>query len=235
MKGHSKADLKRLDAALIALPNDNDPMLLPEFDGFCAGLLVCPDMIPPSAWLREVWGPKGPPAFGSIEEMQATLDLVMGHYNRVAEMLVPPVQYGPVMDEDRRTGRVLFAGWVEGFVRAVRLRPMSWKRITESGDQDAIAAFSLLLEIPLVGSGAGSLDPKRQAQLLKDAPGLIPDLVLELNRFTKSQRLEARAASPFPANWPVAPVQGGKVGRNDPCPCGSGKKYKKCCGATSGI
>jgi uncharacterized protein YecA (UPF0149 family) len=23
---------------------------------------------------------------------------------------------------------------------------------------------------------------------------------------------------------------GNKVGRNDPCPCGSGKKYKKCCG-----
>jgi len=26
-------------------------------------------------------------------------------------------------------------------------------------------------------------------------------------------------------------VRGDKVGRNDPCPCGSGKKYKKCCGA----
>ena len=25
-------------------------------------------------------------------------------------------------------------------------------------------------------------------------------------------------------------VKGSKVGRNDPCPCGSGKKYKKCCG-----
>lgn len=25
-------------------------------------------------------------------------------------------------------------------------------------------------------------------------------------------------------------ITGGKVGRNDPCPCGSGKKYKKCCG-----
>jgi len=23
--------------------------------------------------------------------------------------------------------------------------------------------------------------------------------------------------------------EGKKVGRNDPCPCGSGKKYKKCC------
>lgn len=28
-----------------------------------------------------------------------------------------------------------------------------------------------------------------------------------------------------------APVHAVKVGRNDPCPCGSGKKYKKCCGA----
>ena len=25
-------------------------------------------------------------------------------------------------------------------------------------------------------------------------------------------------------------IKGAKVGRNDPCPCGSGKKYKKCCG-----
>jgi len=31
------------------------------------------------------------------------------------------------------------------------------------------------------------------------------------------------------AQQPV--VRGRKVGRNEPCPCGSGKKYKKCCGA----
>ena len=29
----------------------------------------------------------------------------------------------------------------------------------------------------------------------------------------------------------IAPAQRTKIGRNDPCPCGSGKKYKKCCGA----
>jgi len=28
-------------------------------------------------------------------------------------------------------------------------------------------------------------------------------------------------------------VRGAKIGRNDPCPCGSGKKYKKCCGVNS--
>jgi SEC-C motif-containing protein len=32
-------------------------------------------------------------------------------------------------------------------------------------------------------------------------------------------------------NPPVAPRHVTKIGRNDPCPCGSGKKYKKCCGA----
>ena len=33
----------------------------------------------------------------------------------------------------------------------------------------------------------------------------------------------------------TAPIRRGqpKVGRNDPCPCGSGKKYKKCCGRTA--
>ncbi len=36
-------------------------------------------------------------------------------------------------------------------------------------------------------------------------------------------------SSPTTRKQPVK-VGGGKVGRNDPCPCGSGKKYKKCCG-----
>ena len=31
-------------------------------------------------------------------------------------------------------------------------------------------------------------------------------------------------------NWPKPQEADKKVGRNQPCPCGSGKKYKKCCG-----
>ena len=30
-------------------------------------------------------------------------------------------------------------------------------------------------------------------------------------------------------NWPKPTAAEKKVGRNEPCPCGSGKKYKKCC------
>ena len=34
---------------------------------------------------------------------------------------------------------------------------------------------------------------------------------------------------------PQTPVKvGKKIGRNDPCPCGSGKKYKNCCGRNTG-
>jgi preprotein translocase subunit SecA len=32
------------------------------------------------------------------------------------------------------------------------------------------------------------------------------------------------------ARAPQVRRQGEKIGRNDPCPCGSGKKYKRCCG-----
>lgn len=32
-------------------------------------------------------------------------------------------------------------------------------------------------------------------------------------------------------NTPPPPAQSDKIGRNSPCTCGSGKKYKKCCGA----
>ena len=46
----------------------------------------------------------------------------------------------------------------------------------------------------------------------------------------------SRRAWPAPAMYqPVQQVvrSGAKVGRNDPCPCGSGKKYKKCCGVSA--
>ena len=48
-------------------------------------------------------------------------------------------------------------------------------------------------------------------------------------RQTAAQRAQAAAAK-NPEQDQNAPVQK-HIGRNDPCPCGSGKKYKKCCGA----
>jgi hypothetical protein len=47
----------------------------------------------------------------------------------------------------------------------------------------------------------------------------------------EGERIVAGLNLPMPGS--PGPVRGGagrRVGRNDPCPCGSGKKYKKCCG-----
>ncbi|RKJ69043.1 zinc chelation protein SecC, partial [Butyricicoccus sp. 1XD8-22] len=42
-------------------------------------------------------------------------------------------------------------------------------------------------------------------------------------------RIDKQHASPIQA-LPLRVISRGKVGRNDPCPCGSGLKFKKCCG-----
>lgn len=55
-------------------------------------------------------------------------------------------------------------------------------------------------------------------------------------RVQEKKRLTAEVVDPDAPPIPDAPVEQAKAGqttgRNDPCPCGSGKKYKKCCGKT---
>jgi len=49
----------------------------------------------------------------------------------------------------------------------------------------------------------------------------------ELAGFIKPMVL---AASPRQlSRTPVNPIASGRIGKNEPCPCGSGKKFKKCC------
>jgi preprotein translocase subunit SecA len=60
----------------------------------------------------------------------------------------------------------------------------------------------------------------------------IDELEREFERKKKRELEHARMAGSGDASAPVQRRTGDKVGRNDPCPCGSGKKYKKCHGAT---
>jgi uncharacterized protein len=56
---------------------------------------------------------------------------------------------------------------------------------------------------------------------------LIGPFVLTLNEWRVENHDPGKGISVTP---PTQSNSFGKVGRNDPCPCGSGKKYKKCCG-----
>ena len=72
--------------------------------------------------------------------------------------------------------------------------------------------------------------PARAASLEEFAESLLrgfPEALADYAGVGRTMLGGQPEAAPDPAK-PVA-----KVGRNSPCPCGSGKKFKKCCGATS--
>jgi len=60
----------------------------------------------------------------------------------------------------------------------------------------------------------------------------IDDIEKEFQRKKQKELEHARMAGGGDTSTPQQRRTGEKVGRNDPCPCGSGKKFKKCHGAT---
>lgn len=227
----SEQELDQLDALLLSIPMERDGMLLSEFDGFCAGLIVCPDMIMPSEWLPIVWG-DGDASFEALDELEAATTLIMRHYNDVVASLMPQhIDYGPLYDEDKRTGEILWESWACGFERAMRLRMDAWEQIVESSDAEARSSVTMMLTLYDIAEGKSDLPKKSIKELTQQAPDLIPNMVLALNDWTKGLETPS-ALPPFmkAANTPKAPIPGKKVGRNEPCPCGSGRKYKRCCG-----
>jgi preprotein translocase subunit SecA len=63
------------------------------------------------------------------------------------------------------------------------------------------------------------------------SPQRLPDVARQLGRKQQRQQQDLQYQTGAAQAEPPKPVRAGaKVGRNDPCPCGSGKKYKKCHG-----
>ncbi|HEV7255938.1 MAG TPA: UPF0149 family protein [Mesorhizobium sp.] len=219
--------LDELDQALLDLPES--AMLLSELDGYLTGIWVCPELITPSAWLPPIWNAhqdeddEGLPVFATAEQAQAVVSLVMEHYNQIGRSLRRgPGHYEPVLETDTRTNETLWELWAAGFEQALALRPDSWTAVTKSHDAHAVEALTGLLDlVDLATREGGGEDQAASDELTATAPDLIPGWVEALHAW----RAKHDSGS---ASTRAAPQ--GKVGRNDPCPCGSGKKYKKCCG-----
>ena len=227
-------DLQRLQDLLDVIPPEYGPMCVAQLDGYFAALIVCPDMVPPSEWLPAIWG--GDYAFADAAEAEATVAAVMVHYNRIAGDLADrPEEYAPVLQIDPDTGEPLWELWIDGFERAMRLRPDVWEEIALSDDEEASASVSMIVALSQIHDGRSELTEEAEDDLDRLAPGLIPEFVRNLNAWTKSRHggQPGRAPAGFPAGFDLTepPSFGRKVGRNEPCPCGSGRKYKRCCGA----
>lgn len=129
--------------------------------------------------------------------------------------------YRPLYDHDCDDS-ILWETWIEGFWKETRLRPRSWLTLAESADDDVHQVmFSLIRLYELATMPAADLQPLDIDEDLEElAPDLIPDAIGTLHR----ARI-ARQAGTATATTRKQP----KIGRNDPCPCGSGKKFKHCC------
>lgn len=73
---------------------------------------------------------------------------------------------------------------------------------------------------------SASFSPMKQLLLEGMEQGIDITDVDALNSVLKEMDMADR----FPEDASQTPARSQKIGRNEPCPCGSGKKYKKCCG-----
>lgn len=214
--------LRRLDDALAGLPLD-EPMLLSELDGFLTGVLVCPDLILPGEWLQNVWGSdqEDVPPFEDPADAQWFADAVMARYNEIVRDLGRGKPQ-PIFDVDERNGDVLWELWIDGFAHAMALRPASWAALADGDDLDGADALTRLSTLIAVARNESELDSVRVNAVQDEAASDLIDLVVRLDalRVRSGGALSTPSTSPRPA----------KVGRNEPCPCGSGKKSKRCCG-----
>ena len=220
--------LKRLKTELLALGEET--MLIEELDGFIAGLLVCPDLIKPGEWIPIVWSrddAEPEPAFDDLDHVNRVLGLIMEHYNAVARIFMEcPDSYSPLFAVDERNGDILWEFWIEGFENAVKLRSTTWQSLLDTDVETAMAMRGMMTLID-IARGDFRGPPERRDVLISTAPDDIARWTVTLNawRIANYNPLPGEDWIPPP---PFASTR--KVGRNDPCPCGSGKKYKKCCG-----
>ena len=139
--------------------------------------------------------------------------------------------YEPVFDLDT-DGSFLWEIWFEGYERAVGLQENIYDTLLEDGDEDVRKAITGLVQVSLAARGKleGMGSRVRSDELHTLIPDLIPALVQTLFRRRHGLPIAAPEAAGLTEILAPAIRRGMKVGRNQPCPCGSGSKYTKCCG-----
>ena len=193
-------------------------MTIPMLDGFLTAIVIGPEMVMPSDYLPWIWDwrrGKKDAGFADIDEASRILGYVQGMNNRVAGPLmsvhpavVPVFVFEPAWDH---------MDWIGGFQMGADFDAEVWDHAREEVPE--------LFE-PLRAIG----EMERDAEGWDDACiALGASLVGIRDYFRAGGWREAfeEVQKPFVREGP-------KVGRNDPCPCGSGRKFKKCCGETGG-
>jgi len=217
-------------------------MDIEQLDGLLAGLVCSPRLLMPSIYLPEVFGGEEP-TFPDTATAQRFFELLMRRNNQIASALNAPIErlddpraYVPLLLDWSPEGEIArslaaagnseplpLAGelWARGFLHAVSLAREDWENLPEGDDEGAQLVEDALESIAALvpeDDGAEATADVRD-QLIGEA--LIA--AYDLREYWRDLQFEQlRVKEPI--------RRGPKVGRNDPCPCGSGKKFKQCHG-----
>lgn len=225
----SDAELEELDRFLLYGVDNDEAMTLDRLDGYLHAIAIGPQTIMPSQWLPKVWGEDSAmmPPTDNMEQLNHIMGLVMRHYNSIISGFEqkPPFVV-PYWDTyEYNIGEFENAeGWAYGFTEGVALNRAAWKPLfdTPQGQQ-------WYRPIGLLGEDAFSTDQDeliRTPELRQELTDEIEDSLVNIHAFwlPLRQAIYERETSQRLRT---------KVGRNEPCPCGSGKKFKKCCGSAA--
>jgi len=238
------AEFAELDDLLAATPEPLQPVDAVMLDGFLCGVLVQPVLLEPATWLPHVFDFDGQPLPDDVDAawLERTSALVLRRYAALNRAIVEDGWFNPLVLEfdDEHPPAPLAEGEVDPMegLAEVSQPLMPWV----AGFQHAAICFPDLMELPQdevmtalarlyrhlpaetdeEREVVATLDREYPLSTLDDAIEEMVTTVAELSDLTRDARYKVDTVK----------RETPKVGRNDPCPCGSGKKFKQCHGAT---
>ncbi|MFC0676368.1 UPF0149 family protein [Lysobacter korlensis] len=204
---------------------------LEALDGYLSALAVGPDTVPMSEWEPQVWGT--PPRWRDADERAQVEALLLGHWNMVTARArfegedipdhLAPLLWLPEEAEAEQPDELdVGHDWALGFFRGVELREAQWEAWLDEHDwiDEIFALLDRLVSGEVIGEDPtqppAPVDYRERLEIIAGLPAMLADLHHHrIDALTPREPIR-RAATPD---------------RNAPCPCGSGRKYKKCCGA----
>ncbi len=229
----SDSELNELDDFLADPTLEETSMDVSTLEGFLTALAIGPDTLMPSQWLPWVYDMhegKAEAEFENLEQANRILGLIMRHHNTVIRAFMSdPASFEPIYWRGAQWGA---AEWCEGFLLGTQFSREAWGLLMAGQPKLFTPFFRLGTD-----EGIELIKTDRDAERWMNA---VAPVLVEIHAYWKTHR-DARPAGlvgdDFRLGGQRAPAlrEAPKVGRNDPCPCGSGKKFKKCCGAVGPI
>ena len=203
---------------------------LEALDGFLSALAVSPVLVMPSEWQPLVWGGLTP-RWDNLEEAAEVQGLLLAHWQTCVKRAhlgdelndeYSPLMWLPEEPLDEQPDALdIGHDWAHGFFRAVELHEVAWQAWVDGHDwiDEIFGLIQQLATGEIEGEPGEAPEPvsyRERLEIIASLPGMLADL--NDHRVEQDTPREPARRSDTPD-------------RNAPCPCGSGKKYKKCHGA----